>query len=121
MTRMRDSFANVTDIKGKPCRVGNNTWEYVDYHGNRHVRLHKTNVVTFLNTGHIVLRTGGYRSLTTKQRMNQFLPGEYSVFQKDWEWFVSHRRSSREDGVIIPFFDGMRLFNGKVEYDSVTS
>jgi hypothetical protein len=35
-----------------------------------HVRLYSTNVVTFLPNGHAILRDGGWKTVTTKSRMN---------------------------------------------------
>lgn len=66
--------------------------------------------------GHLIARVGetwielsscGYRTTTTKSRLNAILSafgmdGE-RVFQKDFQWFVNY------NGSPIPFFDGMRL------------
>lgn len=53
---------------------------------------HSTAVVTVEPDGTIILDTGGWRTNTTKLRMNQasqqFNLG-YSVYQKDHRWFVS--------------------------------
>lgn len=65
------------------------------------VRYHETDVVT-LKTGQniIMLNTGGWRTVTTKARMNQvsnvFNLGYY-VFQKNHKWFVEFK------GKTIPF------------------
>lgn len=49
----------------------------------------------------ITLKTGGWKSNTTKTRMNQFsnnfVGSKFSVFQKSYEWFVS------VNGQTIPF------------------
>lgn len=56
------------------------------------VTYHGTPVVQIFTDGTIKLDTGGYRTVTTKRRMNQAarefnLP--YSVWQKDYEWYVT--------------------------------
>jgi hypothetical protein len=55
---------------------------YVTYHDTTVVKVRK---------GIITLDTGGYRTVTTKARMNQasrqFLLG-YNVYQKDFDWFL---------------------------------
>ena len=55
-----------------------------------HINYRGTDVVSF-SAGSITLRTGGWRSNTTKLRMNQ-AANQYrlgfSVFQKNHEWFV---------------------------------
>jgi hypothetical protein len=63
------------------------------------VRYHSTDVVQF-TPEHIVLNTGGWRTNTTKTRMNQsarqFGLG-YNVYQHKLDWFVSFK------GQTIPF------------------
>ena len=57
------------------------------------VRYHNTDVVKF-NSDEIVLNTGGWKTNTTKARMNQasnVYGLGYRVYQKDWEWFVEYR------------------------------
>jgi hypothetical protein len=57
------------------------------------VRYHHTMVVKVYNT-RIILDTGGWKTITTKARMNQasceWRLG-YQVFQKDFSWFVKWR------------------------------
>jgi hypothetical protein len=56
-----------------------------------HVRYHSTRVVSIHTNGSVTLRTGGYRTNTTKCRMNQ-AANQYGlgfhVYQQDFEWFV---------------------------------
>ena len=63
------------------------------------VKYHATNVVQF-NDDIIILDNGGYRTQTTKTRMNQtsneFGLG-FQVFQRDYEWFI------RWNGEELPF------------------
>lgn len=62
---------------------------------------HQTTVVKVDHHG-ITLNTGGWKTVTTKVRMNQasnqFNLG-YSVFQHKGEWYVTWK------GQIFPFFD----------------
>jgi hypothetical protein len=54
------------------------------------VKYYNTDVVSF-NDEEIILKTGGYKTKTTKTRMNQtsrqFNLG-FNVYQKNWEWYV---------------------------------
>ncbi len=74
---------------------------------NTCIRYHSTVVVKF-NRNVIVLNSGGWRTVTTKLRMNQasseFGLG-FSVYQKDYEWFVR----ANWMGGDLPFSDGMTL------------
>ena len=72
--------------------------------GVTRVTYHATAVVAF-DAKRVTLDSGGYRTNTTKTRMNQtanqFRLG-FRVFQHDHEWFVR-----RPDGGEMPFVDGM--------------
>jgi hypothetical protein len=63
------------------------------------VRYHETDVV-HVTDNKIILNTGGWRTVTTKARMNQtshmYNLGFY-VYQRNHEWFVEYK------GAIIPF------------------
>jgi hypothetical protein len=69
------------------------------------ITLHSTTVVQFDHL-HIKLNSGGWRTVTTKTRMNQasnqFGLG-YRVYQKNYDWFVDYQ------GHQYPFFDGMTI------------
>lgn len=59
-----------------------------DHGGMVAVYYHGTLLVTIDTTGY-KLCTNGWRSYTTKKRLNQLTPPGVQVFQKDWVWFVS--------------------------------
>lgn len=89
------TFAEASQVLGNRCSVklGHNTFleSYVD--GTQVdricVRLHSTNIVTFYPDGRVELRTGGWRTTTTKDRINQFITGR--VYQKNYDWYyVGH-------------------------------
>lgn len=69
------------------------------------ITYHRTQVVRY-NSQEIILNSGGWRTSTTKTRMNQASNQfnlEYYVFQRDYEWFVDYQ------GEEIPFTDGLVL------------
>ena len=71
-----------------------------DPDGVLRVRYHSTNVVTVYPNGRIVLDTGGWRTATTKLRMNQAsneLGLGFQVYQQDGKWYVAI------DGHILEF------------------
>jgi hypothetical protein len=69
------------------------------------VRYHQTEIVSW-NATHIVLNSDGWRTVTTKRKMNQtsdeFDLG-FSVYQHKHQWFVTF------NGTTIPFEDRMLL------------
>jgi len=70
--------------------------------GKKVIKLYNTDIL-IMDNNKITLNSGGYRSVTTKARINQFLPCNISVYQKDYNWYIKH------DGNIIEFFDGIEL------------
>ncbi len=77
------------------------------------VTYHNTDVVTYRPLEQTVtLRSGGWRSKTTKLRMNQASEQwklGYSVWQKNFKWFVT------VNGETLEFTDGMTLNLGSRE------
>lgn len=54
--------------------IANSTWAHKDTDGNLHIRHHNTDIVSFSPEGHVTINTDGWHSMTTKQRVNAFLP-----------------------------------------------
>lgn len=52
------------------------------------VHYHNTNVVTYDGQGNILLNHGGYKTATTKRRMNKYTPHDVEVFQRKGDWYV---------------------------------
>lgn len=70
---------------------------YTDPEGYTHVIYHKTPVVVFDNYK-VFLNTGGYKTVTTKTRMNQAanqLALGFQVYQRKGQWFVKLRSNGR--------------------------
>lgn len=65
--------------------------------------LHHTKIVTFYEYGGVTLNSGGYRTVTTKQRMRQFLPLGWHM-DRDWSL---HGRSPDNESLDLTFYDGI--------------
>lgn len=86
--------------------AGNNT-EVVERGEDIAVRLHSTDVLTFHPDGSVTLNTGGYYTVTTKDRINRFSPWWLtSVYQRDHEWYVV---INRKWDAPLDFVDGMTV------------
>lgn len=74
--------------------------------GSTKVVLHGTVIVAF-NSHRVILNSNGWRTVTTKQRMNQ-ASKEYglgfTVYQRNWEWYV---RPSKSPANKCTCFDGV--------------
>ena len=69
--------------------VANNTIEYIRANGDRVIRLHHTDIVTFKENGDIVLNTGGWKTVTTKDRINKFLPSHQWITTIKGQWILT--------------------------------
>lgn len=105
-------------------KVANNTWAVLEHPDGEVldapdvvIRLHSTGVVRFRPDGTVTLDSGGWRSVTTKARINKFAPG-VQVYQRSGQWFmIPTRLLTVGDGGLAseivrreverPFFDGI--------------
>lgn len=85
--------------------VGDGTLEEPEAVG---IRLHNTVVVKYTRTGELILDTGGWRTVTTKDRINSYTPNWVRVFSEKGEWRVSTRPYS-EELPSVPYADGITL------------
>jgi hypothetical protein len=58
------------------------------------------------NGDKIILNSGGYRTHTTKARINEFLPSNIRVYQKKYNWYII---KDNDDKNVIEFTDGIEL------------
>lgn len=90
-------------VRGKTNRskrkIGNNTYAEMNVDGSVGIWLHSTEVVTIHPDNTYTLRTGGWQTSTTKNRINQYNP--VRVYQRKYEWFVTI------NGKEFPFMEGM--------------
>lgn len=111
--------------------VDNNTVEYTTADGRRVIRLHDTDIITFMPNGKIILNSGGWKTMTTKNRINGFLDGtddlSIGISQVKGMWYVEVSRRGAEIesehgckyrpwNVVqsVPFVDGIEIYRGRV-------
>lgn len=80
-------------------KVGNNTYAEILHDNSVGIMLHSTYVVKIHPDNTYTLQTGGWQTLTTKDRINQYSP--VKVYQRKYEWFV--KINNKE----YPFMEGM--------------
>jgi len=71
--------------KGKP--IAYNTRLHVNLDGSLTMRLHDNAIIKYTPT-HITLMDGGFKTATTKARLNALTPKGLKVVQKDFVWWV---------------------------------
>lgn len=93
-------------------KVGNNTY-LVRNSGvpgdSIHLKLHNTYIMTWYADGRIELNTGGWRTVTTKARINEHLSG-YSLSQDRGVWYLSqHLDAAPYWKTLGVFADGLTI------------
>lgn len=73
-------------------KVKNNTrlTEYKD--GRRILTLHQTDMITWLPNGKIILNNGGWDTMTTRARFNEFLPDGIYIYRKRGKTYIEDKR-----------------------------
>jgi hypothetical protein len=108
------SFAEaVAVLNGKySVRLGNNTnlrcTGSDPVHDYIAVTFHKTDIVKFWADGSVTLHTGGYRTATTKERLNQFIVGRVYQVAKQWYLLRPYGWSNPE-----AFYEGIKAAYGQ--------
>lgn len=80
-------------------KIGNNTYAEILHDNSVGIMLHSTYVVKIHPDNTYTLQTGGWQTVTTKDRINQYSP--VRVYQRNYEWFV------KLNGKEYPFIEGM--------------
>jgi hypothetical protein len=68
-------------------KVGNNTYAYIQADGSVAIELHGTNVVVIYPDNSVMLNSGGWRTHTTKKRINQYSP--VKIYQEKYQWYLN--------------------------------
>ncbi len=73
------------------------------------ITLHSTTVFMFYRDGSFELNSGGWKTVTTKERLNRYLPDGWRVYQLKFEWWLADVRNGWASEVKYEFKDGMRV------------
>ena len=84
---------------------GNNTLRIIYKDGTEAIRFHNTDILS-VKDGVVTLNSGGWKTNTTKDRINQYLNHfdvPFYIQQRNHQWFIAQ-------GI---FYDGMQFKNGQ--------
>jgi len=65
---------------------------------------HQSAVVIEKTDGSLVIDSHGYRTSTTKERINMYLPAHWYVYQRNYVWYLENPDGHHEE-----FEDGMTI------------
>lgn len=100
---MKDMLEGV-EYMGKPKLLERNTVKYQKPNGDMAIRLHRTDIIVTGVNGTVTLSSGGWKTMTTKDRINKY--AGVQIHSDKGIWKVSS----------IPFKDGMVIkANGEVK------
>jgi hypothetical protein len=77
------------------------------------LRFHATDILTFMPSGAVRYDTGGWRTVTTKERMNKY--GLACVYSDRGIWHINPRTSGSTWTGGAPYVDGCIVHRGKVK------
>lgn len=99
--RTFDDFDRHLDAKPHLDRrkLAHNTYLHRRTDDSLAIRLHDTDIIIVRHDDTFVLDSGGWRTPTTKDRMNRFSPAR--VYQKNHQWYIWPGPT--------PFFDGIQI------------
>lgn len=106
----------------RPARLARNTYaEWVEAPGRGPIaiRFHATRILTYSPEGWVTLNSGGWRTVTTKQRINEFLP-RFNVLSTYRGWIIwggNYRMGLPSCDDHCCFVDGMRVNVQTLEVD----
>lgn len=102
--------------KTRKRKLANNTYLTIREDGGFGIKLHDTEVVIHY-PDRVVLDSGGWLTVTTKSRMNEFT--DLRIYQDNYDWFVDFlpflppkKSGAKNLSSSIPFIDGMTIKMG---------
>ena len=97
------SLSNIIDGR-ESKKIGNNTIVHRLDDDTVAVKYHRTNILKINSNNVVTISTGGWETITTKDRLNQFLGCRgFSIFQKKGTWYIrgNDKTFEYEDGIKI--------------------
>jgi hypothetical protein len=114
----REIMAGVDCVKSR--LIDHNTVEYERANGERVIRLHLTDIVTYRTDGTVVLNTGGWNTITTRDRINKQLeetcPG-WRMWSEQNEPYLGKGWWHDENRKVYHFHDGIVISVRRVKCD----
>ena len=92
-------------------KLANNTYAERREDGGIDIRLHNTIIVSYAPDGTVTLNSGGWRTVTTKSRIDAYIPDVFHIIQEDGIWYIrkSHPGIPWREWRKYPFCDGMTI------------
>lgn len=83
-------------------KIGNNTYAQIEFDGRVTIYLHSTPVVCIYPDNSCRVTSGGWRTSTTKDRINKYSP--IKVYQKKHVWYFENGQKFEDNTIIAGNF-----------------
>lgn len=90
----------------KATMPARNTLDSTDAAGVRRIRLHQTDILTIRPDGGFTICTGGFNTVTTRARLNAFLPAGWQVYTEAGR---IHLRTYADNRPAVPFLESVEV------------
>lgn len=107
-TNLSTQFDPATIKATKAKIVKRNTFERQE-NNETIIRLHGTDIVRKYADGRVVLNSAGWKTVTTKDRMNDHLPAGFQLYSDKGHWYVRKGSWGDKDAPAAEYFDGMSI------------
>ena len=103
-TPTHEHLAKLLGDRDRLVVCNNTTLTRYDPQGSITVRLHGHPIIVAEPNGEVTLSSCGYRTVTTKDRLNRFLPYGVRVWQENFRWYLhiyGQDVQEFEDGITV--------------------
>ena len=100
-TSRKNKLAEMGCISRK--KIANNTYELIKTTGERVIRLHNTDILRFTSDNRVILNTGGYDTMLTRARLNDFTPNNIRIYRNKGISYIL------KDNEKIEFLDNIEI------------
>lgn len=110
-TRDKIDWLNGQLKKRASKKLDRNTYAQRREDGGVDIRLYDTIIASYAQDGTITLNSGGWRTATTKSRIDNYIPNCFRLMQENSIWYVqkSHPGIPWREWRKYPFSDGMTI------------
>lgn len=109
-TNLRDSIKPDMLATGTRAKIiARNTFKRTAPNGDTVIRLHHTDIVRISPKGKVTLNSGSWRTMTTKARMQRYMPDGYQLISDRGLWYVvrvEHSYVWDKRNPRVAFYDG---------------
>lgn len=95
-TKYAELDAALTGRNSQRRKLANNTYAERRDNGSIAIRLHDTDIITLHKDGSLTVTSGGWKTSTTKARLNDYLPHGFGLYASGGIWHWTQRNGTFE-------------------------